>query len=102
MRDDALLQSQESREKPGSGGRNRVVGMSTINGAQSKAAKILIVDDEPDVCELLSRWLTSEGYSCDTANNGQMAVQLLEQKDFDLLISDIMMPGCPGLISLQL
>ena len=71
--------------------------MSTINGAQSKAAKILIVDDERDVCELLSRWLTSEGYSCDTANNGQMAVQLLEQKDFDLLISDIMMPGMSGI-----
>jgi len=71
--------------------------MSTINGAQSKAAKILIVDDEPDVCGLLSRWLTSEGYSCDTANNGQMAVQLLEQKQFDLVVSDIMMPGISGI-----
>ncbi len=41
--------------------------MSRKNEAQSKAAKILIVNDEPDVCVLLSRWLTSEGYSCETA-----------------------------------
>jgi putative two-component system response regulator len=71
--------------------------MSGNNEAQSNAANILIVDDEPDVCELLSRWLTSEGYSCDTATNGRMAVQLLEQKEFDLLISDIMMPGMSGI-----
>ena len=71
--------------------------MNRKNEAQSKVAKILIVDDEPDVCVLLSRWLTSEGYSCDTANNGQVAVQLLEQKEFDLVVSDIMMPGMSGI-----
>ena len=71
--------------------------MSGNNEAQSNAANILIVDDEPDVCELLSRWLTSEGYSCDIANNGQMAVHLLEQKQFDVLVSDIIMPGMSGI-----
>jgi putative two-component system response regulator len=71
--------------------------MSSINKAQSRSANILIVDDEPDVCVLLSRWLTSEGYSCDTANKGEMAVQLLEQKEFDLVVSDIMMPGMSGI-----
>jgi putative two-component system response regulator len=71
--------------------------MNRKNEDQTNAARILIVDDEPDVCVLLSRWLSSEGYLCDTANDGQMAVQLLEQTEFDLVVSDIMMPGMSGI-----
>jgi len=71
--------------------------MSRKNQAQSKAAKILIVSDEPDVCALLSRWLTSEGYSCDTANDGPMAVILLAENKFELVISDVMVPGMSGI-----
>jgi putative two-component system response regulator len=71
--------------------------MSRKNEAQSKAARVLIVNDEPDVCVLLSRWLTSEGYSCETANDGPMAVMLLAENKFDLVISDIIVPGMSGI-----
>jgi len=40
-----------------------------------QVTKILVVDDEPYVCELLSRWLTAEGYSCDVASNGEATIE---------------------------
>lgn len=93
----SALRGQESMEKPGTVERIGAREMSRDHEDPSKVATILIVDDEPDLCVLLSRWLTSEGYSCDTANDGQMAVQLLEQKKFDLVLSDFMMPGMSGI-----
>ena len=62
-----------------------------------QATKILVVDDEPNVCELLSRWLTAEGYSCDVASNGGAAIELLKREQHHLVVSDIMMPGMSGL-----
>ncbi len=59
--------------------------------------KILIVDDEPHICEILSRWLTEEGYGCASAYDGETALRFLEQGSFHLLISDIMMPGMSGI-----
>lgn len=62
---------------------------------QSK--RILVVDDETYICDLLSRWLTGEGYACDTAESGEAALELMAAKDFDLVVSDIIMPGMSGL-----
>jgi len=66
-----------------------------MNGGRDR--RILIVDDEPHICDILSRWLTSEGYVCVTASEGQTALKLLEQDTFHLLICDIMMPGMSGI-----
>lgn len=63
----------------------------------SETARILIVDDEPYICQILSRVLSSEGYSCETGSNGEAAIQLLEKETFHLMISDIMMPGMSGM-----
>jgi len=59
--------------------------------------KILIVDDEPDILELIEYNLKKEGYQVYTANNGQVAVS--EAKKFlpDLIILDIMMPKMDGI-----
>lgn len=62
----------------------------------SEVATILIVDDEPAVCELLYHWLASEGYECVTASSAEMALKLLEDNQFHLVLSDIMMPGMSG------
>jgi putative two-component system response regulator len=67
-----------------------------------KAATVLIVDDEPHICELLFRWLTAEGHECTVAFNGDMALELLEGHEFDLMISDIMMPGMSGIDLLKI
>jgi putative two-component system response regulator len=63
---------------------------------EAEQAKILIVDDEGYVCDLLSRWLTTEGYVCKTVENGDGALALLATERFDLVICDIMMPGMSG------
>jgi DNA-binding response OmpR family regulator len=57
-----------------------------------QATKILVVDDDPNVSALLSRWLTAEGYSCDVASNGEAATELLKREQHHLVVSYIMMP----------
>ena len=59
--------------------------------------KILIVDDEPAIVELCTRYLTGDGYSVQSASNGFAALEFLKQKPFDLLLTDIWMSGMSGL-----
>lgn len=57
---------------------------------------ILIVDDEPMVRELLTTALTCEGFICHQATNVDEAFSAMEERQMDLVISDIMMPGRSG------
>ncbi len=59
--------------------------------------RILIVDDEPYIREILSRWLIDEGYECEQAADAAEALEILSRTDFALMISDICMPGRSGL-----
>jgi two-component system, NtrC family, response regulator AtoC len=59
--------------------------------------KILIVDDEEEICSVLARSLTKAGYSPITANNGREALNLFYKENFSLIISDIKMPDMNGL-----
>ena len=59
-------------------------------------AKILIVDDDPHIRELIHVILTKEGLSSVEAEDGEMGLSLLEQDKFDLIILDIMMPNMDG------
>jgi len=59
--------------------------------------RILIVDDEPNICDLLRILLVKNGYFAQKAANAKMAIEILrEQPPFDLVIMDIMMPGMDG------
>ena len=58
--------------------------------------KILVVDDNADIRELLEILLTSEGYAVTLASSGEQALQLLSP-ELDLVILDIMMPGISGI-----
>ncbi len=64
--------------------------------SEESGARILIVDDEPFVCEILSVWLSADGHSCSSALEASSAQKMLEREDFDLVICDIMMPGMSG------
>ncbi len=60
------------------------------------AEKILVVDDETNICELLKLYLEKEGYEVYTANNGADAVTLFKEIDPDLMLLDIMLPVLDG------
>lgn len=62
--------------------------------------KILIIDDEPNVLSVLYS-LLSEQYDCKTAANAREALEHLREQSFDLVLSDIMMPGMSGLELLE-
>lgn len=60
-------------------------------------AKILIVDDEPNILHLVMAYLQPEGYEVQTAANGRLALQLFRSFQPDLIVLDIMLPGMDGL-----
>lgn len=62
-----------------------------------KEKKILIVDDEPDILEILSYNLEKEGYDVTTAHNGKAGIKMAKKVRPDLIILDIMMPKLNGL-----
>ena len=59
--------------------------------------RILVVDDEPTVREVLRRYLEREGWQVSEAADGRSALQLLREDPPDLLILDLMLPGVDGL-----
>ncbi|MBR6665899.1 MAG: response regulator transcription factor [Lachnospiraceae bacterium] len=58
--------------------------------------RILIVDDEKAICDLIDMNLSAAGYSCKTVQNGFDALDLIEKEQFDLILLDIMLPGADG------
>ncbi|CAM3744514.1 MULTISPECIES: response regulator transcription factor [Paenibacillus] len=58
--------------------------------------KILVVDDDYDILQLVTIHLLREGYEVLQANNGQHALELLEETEVSLAIVDVMMPGMDG------
>ena len=71
------------------------------DGSSSQSKRILVVDDEDIIRVLLTEILTEEGYEVITAPDGEHAVELLEKENFDLVISDMVMPGMNGIEVLQ-
>lgn len=59
--------------------------------------RILIVDDEEDIRDLLEIYLVNEGYDVIKAADGLEAIHVLEKENFDLIILDIMMPKMDGI-----
>jgi len=71
--------------------RNRTVG------AMNHKAHLLIVDDDKELCSLLSKFLTGQGYRVSVAHDGAAMTGLLEASRLDLVILDLMLPGEDGL-----
>lgn len=63
----------------------------------SSANRILIVDDDVEICNLLQKFLAQHGYKVLTANNGRQMQHMLSINKVDLIVLDIMMPGSDGL-----
>lgn len=58
--------------------------------------KILIVDDEKPICDLIDIHLSAAGYCCKSVQDGLKAIDMIEQENFDLILLDIMLPGVDG------
>ena len=58
--------------------------------------KILVVDDDLNICELLKLYLENDGYMVFTANDGQEALNIFQNKTPDLVLLDIMLPKIDG------
>jgi DNA-binding NtrC family response regulator len=68
---------------------------------QGREMKILVVDDEEGARELFNTILSDEGYDVTLANDGTDALTRMQADSFDLVVTDIKMPGMDGLQLLQ-
>ncbi len=71
--------------------------LERANPATRTMPSILVVDDEPNIVDLLVLALEDEGYHVDSAYDGEQAWRLVHQHQPDLIISDISMPRLSGL-----
>jgi len=59
-------------------------------------AKILVIDDEPQIRNILKEFLQREGYEVDIAENGKVGLKMAGVKFYDLVITDVVMPEQDG------
>lgn len=62
---------------------------------------VMVVDDEEKVRKYLSRLLEKRGFTVDTAADGEAALTLLAERDFDVVLLDVLMPGLDGIAVLK-
>lgn len=67
------------------------------SGSMNPTCHVLIVEDDPSIRRLLHRQLASLGCSVDLACDGREALSLWERNDYDLVVTDVSMPGMDGL-----
>ena len=60
------------------------------------AGKILVVDDDQNICELLRLYIEKEGFEVRIANDGRKALEIFEEQNPDLILLDIMLPELDG------
>ena len=67
-----------------------------MSAPASPQRRILVVDDEPFVCDAVKMMLTFDGHIVETASNGKEALAMFEVGKFDLVITDVVMPEMNG------
>ena len=72
------------------------VALVTDSPAAIRGRAILVVDDEPEVADVLAEMLALDGHEVETAANGVVALDRLRERDYDLILSDLRMPELDG------
>ena len=67
-----------------------------MKDSSTATKRILVVEDEPAICQVCLRVLTSEGFEVDIAVNGDVAQDMLREKNYDLCLIDIKTPVMNG------
>lgn len=70
----------------------------TVAAAVDAGARILVVDDDPGIKELVAELLESRGYAVATAASAEEALETMARDPFDLVISDLHLPGFSGAV----
>jgi len=70
-------------------------------GSVNTSRNILIVDDNADQCDILANLVAEIGHKAYTATDGQMALQMFQERKIDLVITDIKMPRMDGMTLLE-
>ena len=65
------------------------------------SARVLVVDDEPSIRELLCELLSREGFEVTAVESGELALEVLARERFDVALVDLKLPGCSGLEVLE-
>ena len=73
------------------------MSMPEEGNSAAPAARILVVDDEVDICEALKLALEFHSFKVDTACSGEQALEAVRARAYDLVICDYKMPGMDGL-----
>jgi DNA-binding response OmpR family regulator len=73
------------------------VAAGWTNGDKTVTARVLVVEDEPNIRELVCLHLGLEGYACEGVGDGRQALKRTEAERYDLLVVDLMLPGIDGL-----
>ncbi|MGG1515006.1 response regulator transcription factor [Paenibacillus oryzisoli] len=63
--------------------------------------RILLIEDDPDICDLVAIYLRNEGMRVDVAMHAEQALELFQQSVYHLVVSDIMLPGMDGMQLVQ-
>jgi len=66
------------------------------SGSDDAEARILVVDDEPELCRALGKFLSRNGFEVLTAGNGEDALEMLRRHEIDVVLSDLQMPRMGG------
>ena len=70
--------------------------MAGLAALPSTAARVLVVDDEPELADLMRSMLEGAGYEVASAESGAVALELLAEARFDAIVSDLRMPDIDG------
>jgi DNA-binding response OmpR family regulator len=85
--------------KPGAGGQGpaRLAIIGTVMDAPPVAARVLIIEDDPNVAEVVGRYLTREGYEVEIATDGVTGLERALSDPPELVVLDLMLPNLGGL-----
>src|SRR3990172_612918 len=67
------------------------------NTIKKPVLHLLLVDDDPELRPYMAEFLARHGHDVEQCDDGQQALDLMEQKAFDVIVLDLVIPGCPGL-----
>jgi CheY-like chemotaxis protein len=74
-----------------------VVNTGKKHDLEKTKGKVLIVDDEPAIRNILARILSNKGHQAQTVSSGKAALAMLHEKGYDLLVADLKMSGVSGI-----